>query len=206
LSEWDVRKSLVDGVSVNPHRPLHGLISCLSWSPDGSLLAAGSYGGNVALFNSSGSCVYMLKKVHPHGVTQVQWTTDSTTLVVGGRKSVCIKSFDIRMIARNPKNPTPLVSFARTVANNQRIVFDLLGKSRLVSGNTASGNVGVYDMVDGSKLQDVSLHQDVVSSVHIHPKLPLLLTGTGQRKSPFAEVGENVVSLWSLQHTWENVG
>ncbi len=203
LSTWDVQRSKVDGEPVTPHRPVRGLISCLQWSPDGAMLAAGSYAGNVAIFNNVGECVLALKKAQPRGVTQVRWSHDSTIVYVGGRKSTAIVAYDVRLVARNPKGAVPLLSFARDTANtHQHFAFDVVGSTHLLSGHSGSGTVTVYDAVNGSVQSEMALHSDVVGSVHMHPALPLLLTGTGQRRLPLAERGENVVSIWSLRHSW----
>lgn len=203
ISQWDVLRSKVDGKAVSPHRPFRGLISCLEWNPQGSLLAAGSYGGNVAIYTGAGECIYMLKKAQPKGVTHIKWSFDGTVLYIGGRKSAEIVAFDLRLVAKNPKGCTPLVRFERHAYTFQRLTFDLVGHSHLVSGTSDSNCVNVYDIIDGSLVSQMPLHNDVVSSVAVHPTLPLLLTGTGQRRSPMAdEVGENAISVWTIDHSW----
>lgn len=55
---------------------LKGIISSFSITHDGGLLAAGSYAGNVGLFEGDSlEPVGMLYSAHPHGVTQVRYET-----------------------------------------------------------------------------------------------------------------------------------
>ncbi len=181
VSVWDVRRSRVDGVNAGPLRPLNGVLSCSRWSAEQSLLAVGSYGGNVGLFGAEGRLQHVLKKAQKNGVTQLAWC--GQLLLVGGRRSTNIVAYDARQLEQ------PLRVFEREAATHQHIDFAVSG-DKLLSGDTSepAGLVSVWSIDSGEKLADLPLHRDVVACVDVHPLFPqLLATATGRRNSPDPE-------------------
>lgn len=62
-------------------------VSCLAWSPDGSLLAVGSLGGDAVVFTPDGNPLD--QPVHNGiGVLSVAWSPDGAHLAVGGQDGV----------------------------------------------------------------------------------------------------------------------
>lgn len=62
-------------------------VSCLAWSPDGSLLATGTLGGDAVVFSGSGA--FLDAPVHNGlGVVSLAWSPDGAHLAVGGQDGV----------------------------------------------------------------------------------------------------------------------
>jgi hypothetical protein len=157
------------------------------------MLAIGSYGGNVGLFDGNGRVIDVVKKPQKNGVTQIKWHQQK--LYIGGRKSKEILCYDVRQLSAGP-----LVTFARTVTTHQHLNFDIRS-NMLVSGDTETplGLLNVYNLDNGERMADLPLHQDVIGAASFHPVLPILATATGQRRNGLTneeEEEENVAALW----------
>ena len=201
IARWSLKHSRT--ADSNSLRPFAGVASCLSPRPDDSVLAVGSYGGNVGLFDGEGRLVDLIYKAQPSGVTQIMWA-DDVRLFVGGRKSSHICVYDVRQLKE------PVNRLARSVDSHQHVFFDLGPQGHLWTGDTDEplGLCSVYNATTGEREADLPLHNNVISSVQVHPLLPLLLTGTGQRQHGHGEgiakeEGENCVSIWRVASSLE---
>jgi telomerase Cajal body protein 1 len=156
---------------------LKGIVSSFSFTPDGAVVAAGSYGGNVGLYNAEGlEPVGMLYDAHPSGVSQVMFSADGNHLYTGGRKDDFIHCWDVR-------NTMSIVfSIARPVANNQRIAFSLDHTGRYLTSGLQDGRLQVFDVyAQGRAVTEVQAHGDVVNAASFHPYMHLIATSSGQR-------------------------
>lgn len=207
---------------------LPGQVSSLCPSPDGRLLAVGSYSKSVAVYSvEDGSCICLLSG-HSGGVTQVSFSLDGTFLATGARKDNVIFCWDVR-------NPTkPVHEMTRVVSTNQRIAFCFSPSGRnLITGST-DGSVLVFSLPDGKLVKSiVGLHGDAVNGVDIHPVLPLVVTTTGKRSmqtfsepdisdsdddetaaassspkksiTPIQPTEDTRMRIWKVPHTWHQI-
>ncbi|KAK7090560.1 telomerase Cajal body protein 1-like [Littorina saxatilis] len=210
-------------VSVQGQR---SILSCFAAHPtDPSVMAAGAFNGDVAIYDIPSGTMTMMFEGQSGGITHVTFSKDGNYLFAGGRKNPEINCFDIR----NPEKV--LYVLYRYVATNQRIYFDLDRSSRyLVSGNH-NGKVSVWDLQGQAHLHDgpftpwpqldpvinFQAHQDAVNGCSVNPKHSLLATCSGQRHfsidildeivdmeldtaiSTNSEIEENTLKLWNLK-------
>lgn len=79
-------KAASDNKKVLPHAPLSSPsrdVTTLEWSPDGTLLATGSYDGTARLWTLSGTSAGMLTG-HSGPIFSLRWTTDAKYILSGG--------------------------------------------------------------------------------------------------------------------------
>jgi WD40 repeat protein len=166
-----------------------GVVSCMEVAPDLSkLLCAGSFSGEVALYDqSSFECMSTLE-CHPTGLTCLRFSPDGRYLFTGARMSDDIRCWDIRDTSRL------LGVIPRTCRTNMKMSFDLDYSGRFLASGSEAGHVQLVDLTqpgDPSTLQltpVVSLrgHDDIVQGVSFHPSFsryfPFLATCSGQRR------------------------
>ena len=175
----------------------HGLISCLS--PTTSLLAAGSYSGQVGLYDLSSLTCTSLLSPHPSGVTTVHLTPSLLFTAgrgTGGSGDVLI--FDLR---RMDEGVGELGRLRRVVSNNQRVQVGVGGEGRWVVSGGQDGRVRVWDLtragdVDTGVVEEVGEWVavaegeggGVINGVSMHPAwseaFPYLATVSGCRHFP----------------------
>jgi len=77
-------------------------VGALGYSPNGSLLAAGSLGGDTVIVASDHGDRQMTLTPHDMGVLCLDWSPDSKLLAVGGQDGL------VRIWALNPTDPEPV--------------------------------------------------------------------------------------------------
>ncbi|XP_004310657.2 telomerase Cajal body protein 1 [Globicephala melas] len=183
-----------------------GIISCIAFSPTQPLYACGSYGRSLGLYTWDDGSPLALLGGHQGGITHLCFHPDGNRFFSGARKDAELLCWDLRQPGR------PLWSLSREVTTNQRIYFDLDPSGQfLVSGST-SGAVSVWDTGaaghEGRPEPVLSFlpQKDCTNGVSLHPSLPLLATGSGQRVFPepteSGDEGEEEVDLplLSMRH------
>ncbi|WVQ74053.1 hypothetical protein IAR50_003636 [Cryptococcus sp. DSM 104548] len=158
-----------------------GIISALSFNPDGSgLFAAGSYDGTVALYQEDGrEAVGWLDGVEGGGVTQLGWHPLNPAMAfAASRRSGALQVFDLRYPSE------PLANLNRDGKTNQRIWFDVDPWGRWIASGDQNGCVRVWDINDPvlPVVWEQKLHDSAVGSVQFHPFYPLLLSCSGSRR------------------------
>ena len=178
----------------------YGLISSLSTAADASLLAAGSYSGQAALYDTHTLQPTLVLRCNTTGVSQV--TLRPPLLFTGGRgRDSDIVVYDVRHTHHQ------LGRIRRTADTQQRVAFDV-GRGAagrwLVTGEGGGRGVGVFDLtvasdpvdgyVDGLWLPCGGMGGEggaagagsVVNGVSLHPlfgaECPYLATVTGSRQ------------------------
>ena len=177
---------------------LKGIVSTLSVSPDGGILAAGGYSSTIAAYSTGdSSCICSFPSGHRNGVTQVKFSPDGRYLASGARKDSEIRLWDLR------NTGAPVHCFQRPGTTNQRITFDFnsTGKYIISGSSSVPGEILAFSLNsqdndnNGDKNDDKnqSSYQcscdceeidDCVNSVSVHRSLPLVAVGSGQRKLP----------------------
>ncbi|XP_015363453.1 PREDICTED: telomerase Cajal body protein 1 [Diuraphis noxia] len=162
------------------------IISTIAMNPvDKSIFAVGTYSKDIGIYGGN-QLMYILRG-HKSGITQLQFSPDGLKLYSGSRKGdndiVC---WDLRNVGQT------LYSVERTVTTNQRIYFDISSDGQyLVSGN-CTGEISTWKLDHNIEKSDgvesvlplnskISVHNDCVNGVSLHPTLPLLATASGQR-------------------------
>lgn len=158
-----------------------GIVGTLSSSPDGKLLAAGSYaaGQGTAVFSVSDCSRVCVLGAHNGGVTRALFSPDGRLLATGARKDSHVFVWDIRNTA------APVYTMQRRSPTSQRIDIDFTPDSRFMLSGSQDGALFFLSMADGHIALQLppSVHQgDTVNSVSAHPYLPFVATGTGQRR------------------------
>ena len=178
----------------------YGLIASLSTAADASLLAAGSYSGQAALYDTHTLQSTLVLQCNKTGVSQV--TLRPPLLFAGGRgRDSDIVVFDVRQTRYE------LGRIKRTSSTQQRIAFDVSrgdGGRWLATGEGEGRGVGVFDLTVASNEVDGYVDgmwvpcgdvggegggrggSRVVNGVSFHPLLgcecPYLATVTGSRQ------------------------
>jgi WD40 repeat protein len=68
------------------HGKLDDFNTSLAWSPDGSLVAAGSVSGQVAIYHAAqGKALHVFEQAHADGCDAVAWRPDGKALATAGR-------------------------------------------------------------------------------------------------------------------------
>ena len=167
---------------------MKGIISAMGISRDG-VLAAGTFSGNVGLYDGrgrGGTLGVITLRAHRTGkeerglgVTQVFWSDCGRYLCVAERCSDGVGVWDIRGTGQRLAWLK-----GRRAETQQRMGIEVVGGNVWAGG--LDGFVRVWEglgMEAGSiePNSEFKAHDDVVSSVAMHPSSDVLLTCSGQR-------------------------
>ncbi|ADV24623.1 guanyl nucleotide binding protein, putative [Cryptococcus gattii WM276] len=156
-----------------------GIISALAFAPGATGdFVAGGFDGSVGMYTEDGELEGWLGGVEGRGVTQLSYHPFNPTLLfVASRRSNVIQVYDLH----NPSQP--LHSLPRKGRTNQRLRFDIDVWGRWLASGDEEGLIRIWDIVSPEVpiVFEKKLHNDAVSSVHLHPYYPLLLTSSGSR-------------------------
>ncbi|KAK9861596.1 hypothetical protein WJX84_007684 [Apatococcus fuscideae] len=183
IHAWDVGRPGRDYSTIVTHKKRQdgqpGLISCIAFSPDGGLMAAGAYSGVAALYDPRSLEMLLALSGHTGGITQVMFSKDGNFLYTGARRDRSIHCWDVRMsqdVVYSLRRDTP--------STNQRIAFDIEPCGRHLATGGESGAVEVFDLRDGTLVSTHPVAEDTVNGCSFHPCLPLAAVASGQRRFP----------------------
>ncbi|KAI5272896.1 hypothetical protein E4T47_03865 [Aureobasidium subglaciale] len=174
-----------------------GIISSLALSGD-NILAAGTYNRQVGLFEAAGQgeCVTAFdlsyndsedSVLKGNGVSQLAWSPCGNYLFVAERQSDALLVYDIRHTGRRLSYLS-----GRCALTTLKLSFDLAsdayGKVNVWAGGT-DGKVRAWQDVTGREGRiepDLALHVShaAVSNTILSHREPMLITTSGQRRSP----------------------
>ncbi|THZ80818.1 hypothetical protein D6C88_06425, partial [Aureobasidium pullulans] len=174
-----------------------GIVSSLALSGD-NILAAGTYNRQVGLFENAGQgetiAVFDLKfndaedsLLRGNGVSQLAWSPCGNYLFVAERQSDALLVYDIRHTGQRLSYVT-----GRCALTTLKLSFDVAsnseGKHDIWAGGT-DGKVRVWCDVtsrEGRIEPDYALHAShaAVSNTILSRREPMLITTSGQRRSP----------------------
>lgn len=119
------------------------------------------------------------------GLTQLQFSTDGRRLYSAGRKCGELLCWDMRNLGQI------LFAMKRPASTNQRLYFDLNASSSYLVSGDQSGQLNWWDVrsIEADRTPDSCLsptmswncESDCLNSVSLHPTLPIVVTGSGQR-------------------------
>ncbi|KIV86640.1 hypothetical protein PV11_02240 [Exophiala sideris] len=205
---------------------MRGIISALSVDPATGVLAAGTYGRQVGLYDAmgAGECVGVFSvqgtasaaQIGGSGITQVAWSPCGRYLYIAERKSDGVVIYDIRKTGQ-------LLAWleGRNTQTNQRMGVDLVrtddqGGHEIWAGGL-DGAVRMWKdphqsegAVPGSF--EFKAHDDVVSGVVAHHGGGVLATVSGQRHfdygldegQPSDLAIDNSLKIWALEKSDTN--
>ena len=152
-----------------------GLLSCLTFSPDGSgAFAAGSYGGSIGVYvEDQQGCALELRGLG-FGVSCVRWSPDGGLLYAGGRRCDDIVCWDVRATR------CELGRCQRPCATNQKMSFDLDPWGHHLVAGGQDGSLRVFD-ARSFELLSCDEGGECANSVAVHPYCALLGAARGQR-------------------------
>ncbi|KAG1668608.1 hypothetical protein FOA52_001477 [Chlamydomonas sp. UWO 241] len=189
----DYAKKVSTHAKRRPDESLPGMVSALAFSgyeTGGHLVAVGSYGGGIALYDARTWEMTYLLKGHKGGVTQVRFTPDGNFLLSGARQDGDLICWDLREgctgeLYRMPRD---------TRSTNQRVGFSVEPCGRHVATGGSGGCVRVFDLQTGRQVDDVRVSLDTVNGCDFHPNLNLLAVATGHRRYPITSCNMDVDS------------
>ncbi|KAL1923912.1 uncharacterized protein VTP21DRAFT_6947 [Calcarisporiella thermophila] len=189
-----------------------GVISCLNFNFDGSLLAAGSYGCTIGLYDPNLSIpLVALLRGAVGGLTQVQFSPCGNYLFSASRKDSDVLCWDMR-------NTSEVVGWMqRKLETNQRMAFDIESSGRWLITGDQDGHLLVYSLEELLRTQNpapsarMKAHEDAIGAVGFHPAGSLLATCSGQRLFEGEEEEEeeekaavdNSVRIWRVEGEWK---
>ncbi|RKP12937.1 WD40-repeat-containing domain protein, partial [Piptocephalis cylindrospora] len=175
-----------------------GLLSCMSWNPDGSgVYAVGSYNGTVGFYTDEtpGPVDLLNTGERTKGLTQVTFSPCGRYLYTTCRRGGTISCWDVRATG------ACLWQGCRQGDTNQRLGFSLSPDGSMLSSGDIQGHVLLWkDFLGDGRSESIEegphcfkAHQDAVSDAQIHPYHPLLATSSGQRhyEEPWSDTDED---------------
>lgn len=167
---------------------LAGIINSLTISTSTSVLAAGSTGGQVALYDQAGLgeqiTSFKLDDDAGNGISQMRWDSSGNWLFIAGRQSDSISIYDMRSGRRQ------CLLVGRRARTTLRLGFDLVQTENgcdVWAGGT-DGRLRIWkDVISREGILQVDetmlLHSGAVSNVMIHRSQSVAFTTCGQRNS-----------------------
>ncbi|KAL9652239.1 hypothetical protein ABK040_011899 [Willaertia magna] len=190
------------------------IISCFSFNPQfENIYAAGCYNNTIGIYDQNINVVQHLidcNEIGGTGVQQVEFSSSGYYLFHSSRQDDKIVCWDLR----NLYEPVKFFEFSRAdnlnddkslkhdtdekyvkkknttnFATNQRMYFSIDPYTKYCISGTMDGRCKVFDLNENGK-EIYSFQTSTTSPVNgvsIHPYLPYLATGTGERKYKFSK-------------------
>jgi WD40 repeat protein len=172
-----------------------GCVSSISFSSCSSFYALGSFSGSFGLYDylNHSQIFISVPPRHARGISHLMFSSSGNHLFVSRRMNNFIEMYDIRYLK------SEINHFERNGMSNQRIYFDLVDGKHLISGDL-QGNVNLF--LDEKKIT-YKAHEDVCSSVSVHPFLSIIATSSGQRTYDNEKNIDNSIRIFSMEDEGE---
>lgn len=172
-----------------------GILSTIDFNSEiSNMFAVGSYNGSVYLYDiRNNEVINNIDNIEKNGVTEVKFNHKGDMLYIGGRNNDnCIYEYDIRMLNNN----NPLSKYERKVNTNQLFRFVLSNDDKYLFSGNSDNKIRIYNTTkatttttttctlsnnNNEMINEINGFSDAVNSIDLHPYLPILLAGTGQR-------------------------
>lgn len=187
------------------HEGRDGIISSICCGRYGTALenvvAAGSYGKRVGLFDVYSQGMVCVLEGHVGGVTHMAFSADGNYLYTGARKENSIYCWDVRYLSGS------VYQIEReSKRTNQRIYFDIEPCGRVLATGGDDGMIRVFDLRDGSPGGSFRGASDAVNGCSFHPSEALLASSSGERwfaveDDDTLEATMGNISVWSYPTT-----
>jgi len=177
----------VGAVSGSANDPRYAM--SVSWSPDGTRLATGSWDSTAAkVWEAAGGRELLTLEGHAGGVSSVSWSPDGTRLATGSGDGTA-KVWDA-------SSGRELLTLKGQTGEDASVSWSPDG-TRLATGGMDDGTAKVWDAAGGRELLTVKGHTNVVRSVSWSPDGQRLATGgsDGTAKVWDAASGRELLTL-----------
>lgn len=158
-----------------------GILSTIDFNPEmTNMFAVGSYNGSVYLYDDrSNEVINNIENIQRNGVTEVKFDHKGDMIYIGGRNNDnFIYGYDIRMINNN----NSLSKYERKVNTNQLFRFVISNDDKYLFSGNSDNKIRVYNTSTNNEIvNEINGFNDSVNSLDLHPYLPIILCGTGQR-------------------------
>ncbi|QDU75052.1 Lipase (class 3) [Bremerella volcania] len=114
----------------------HSDVTSVAWSPGGNLLATGTAGGTVRLWNTSNWSLNFLASIYEGPVRAMQWL-DETTLAVASRKEIVI--FTTNQLNLSPE------AILNVDATSLAVLTNFHGRQVVLVAGGSNGEVSIWD-------------------------------------------------------------
>ena len=163
-------------------------VESLSFSPDGTLLASGSWDNTITLWHVSDGRKIMTLQGHSEGVSSVVFSPDGTLLASGSENNT-IKLWSV-------SNGSEIATLYGHTAGVSSVTFNPDGT--LLASGSWDETIKFWRVTDGKEIMTLQQgHSEAVMSVAFSPDGMLLASGSGN-SSPISGSMDNIIKLWDV--------
>ena len=172
-------RNIVDSIHVKNRLEGHeSRVWSVDFSPDGTLLASGSWDGTIKLWDITNGRKVKTLQGHSDRVWSVAFSLDSK-LLASGSSDKTIKLWNVA----DGKQIKTLQGHSAAV---ESVMFSPDGM--LLASGSYDKSVGLWQVADGKKIKTLHGHSDRVSSVDFSPDSTLLASGSTDK----------TIKLWNI--------
>jgi WD40 repeat protein/uncharacterized caspase-like protein len=150
-------------------------VTSIAFSPDGKVLASGSHGKTIKLWEVATGRELRTLVGHLSGVSSVAFSPDGKVLASGGRNLLRSKDRDDQIRLWEVKTGRELRSLTGHSDGVLSVAFSPDGK--ILASGGADGTVNLWEVATGQVLRSVRVHSSAVTSVTYSPNGRVVVSG-----------------------------